>query len=99
MTQVKREGAERRFNVWLADERPGLSGKVDLLLRAAEEVAVVDFKLTSGEPRENHRMQLAGYSLLAELACGVAARRAFNSSCHPTGGSRSFTTDRCQGGG
>lgn len=71
------EGAERQFNVWLRDERLGLSGKVDLLLLAREEVAVVDFKLTSGEPGENHRMQLAGYSLLAEAACGVVARRAF----------------------
>src|SRR5271166_138631 len=56
------EGAYRRFNVWLTDEALGLSGKIDLLLEAEEEVAVVDFKLTSGEPGENHRMQLAGYS-------------------------------------
>ena len=71
------EGAERRFNVWLSDERLGLSGKVDLLLVGLREVAVVDFKLTSGEPGENHRMQLAGYSLLAERACGMPARQAF----------------------
>jgi CRISPR-associated exonuclease Cas4 len=71
------EGARRRFNVWLRDEALGLSGKLDLLLEAPEEVAVVDFKLTSGEPGENHRMQLAGYCLLAEAACGVPARRGF----------------------
>jgi CRISPR-associated exonuclease Cas4 len=70
------DAADRRFNVWLTDERLGLSGKVDVLLRAPEEVAVVDFKLTSGEPGENHRMQLAGYCLLAEAVCGVPGRRA-----------------------
>lgn len=71
------EEARRRFNVWLRDETLGLSGKVDLLLEAPEEAAVVDFKLTSGEPSQNHRMQLAGYCLLAEAACGVPARRGF----------------------
>jgi len=43
---------------------------------------------------------IAGVALAAPFVLLlVAARRAFNSSCHPTGGSRSFTTDRCQGGG
>lgn len=71
------EGARRHFNVWLTDERLGLSGKLDLLLEGPEEVAVVDFKLTSGEPGENNRMQLAGYCLMAEAAYGVPARRGF----------------------
>ena len=71
------EGARRRFGVWLRDEELGLSGKVDLLLERAGEVAVVDFKLTSGEVGQNHRMQLAGYSLLAEKAYGFPARRGF----------------------
>jgi len=71
------EGARRRFNVWLKDEELGLSGKIDLLLESAEEVAVVDFKLTSGEPGENHYLQLAGYSLLAEAACRLPSGRAF----------------------
>jgi CRISPR-associated exonuclease Cas4 len=31
-------------------------------------VVVVDFKLTSGEPRENHRLQLGGYAILVEDA-------------------------------
>jgi CRISPR-associated exonuclease Cas4 len=77
LTEYGLEGARRRFNVWLRNEQLGLSGKVDLLLESPEEVAVVDFKLTSGEPGENHRMQLAGYSLLAEAECGVRARRGF----------------------
>ena len=42
-----------------------------------DEIAVVDFKLTSGEPGRNHRVQLAGYSLLAEAVLGFPALRAF----------------------
>jgi CRISPR-associated exonuclease Cas4 len=71
------EEAQRRFGVWLENMQLGLSGKIDLLLESAEEVAVVDFKLTSGEPGQNHRLQLAGYSVLAEAATGVPARRSF----------------------
>jgi CRISPR-associated exonuclease Cas4 len=71
------EGARRRFNVWMSDPAIGLSGKVDLLLESEEQVAVVDFKLTAGEVGENHRMQLAGYSLLAEAATGRPAATAF----------------------
>ena len=63
--------------MWLSDEGLGLSGKTDLILEAADQVAVVDFKLTSGEVGENHRMQLAGYAMLAEGAYGVPARVAF----------------------
>ncbi len=71
------ENARRRFNVWMHDEGLGLSGKADLVLESQTEVAVVDFKLTSGEPGENHRMQLAGYCLLAEATYGIPARRGF----------------------
>jgi CRISPR-associated exonuclease Cas4 len=71
------DAARRRFGLWLEDQELGLSGKIDLLLEAPEEIAVVDFKLTSGEPGQNHRLQLAGYSLLAESACALPARRAF----------------------
>jgi len=71
------EGARRRFDVWMRDAGLGLAGKADLVLETADEVAVVDFKLTSGEPGENHRVQLGAYSMLAEAACGLRARRAF----------------------
>jgi CRISPR-associated exonuclease Cas4 len=71
------EGARRRFGVWLEDEGVGLSGKIDLLLEREDEAAVVDFKLTSGEPGENHRYQLAGYAVLVEAALKVAVGRAF----------------------
>lgn len=71
------ESARRRFGVWLQNQELGLSGKIDLLLEATDEISVVDFKLTSGEPGNNHRMQLAGYSMLAEAAFGRPARVAF----------------------
>jgi CRISPR-associated exonuclease Cas4 len=77
LKEYRLEASQRRFNVWLQDERLGLSGKVDLLLTSPDQTAVVDFKLTSGEVGENQRMQLAGYSVLAEAAYGVPARRAF----------------------
>jgi len=71
------EGARRRFGVWLSDEGLGLSAKIDLILEREDGVAVVDFKLTGGEPGENHRMQLAGYAMLAEAAYGAPSRVAF----------------------
>jgi CRISPR-associated exonuclease Cas4 len=71
------DGTRRRFGLWLENKELGLAGKIDLLLEADDEIAVVDFKLTSGEPGRNHRVQLAGYSLLAEAALAFPARRAF----------------------
>jgi CRISPR-associated exonuclease Cas4 len=69
------EEAQRRFGVWLEDEELGLAGKIDLLLEAGDEGAVVDFKLTSGDPGANHRAQLAGYAVLAERVLGLRVRR------------------------
>ena len=71
------EAAKRHFGVWLSNPTLGLSGKTDLVLEAFDRVAVVDFKLTSGEVGENHRMQLAGYSLLAEALFSLPAPVAF----------------------
>ena len=69
--------AERQFGVWLSDAATGLSGKLDLLLRGQKTAAVVDFKLTSGEVRENHRMQLAGYAVLVETVLGLTVATTF----------------------
>lgn len=71
------EGAERQFGLWLSDQGVGLSGKIDLLLRRERDGAIVDFKLTSGEMGENHRMQLAAYAVLAEASLGLRVRQAF----------------------
>lgn len=69
--------AQRRFGVWLSDDRLGLSAKTDLILERPGQVAVVDFKLTSGEPGENHRMQLTGYAMLLEAAYHLPSPVAF----------------------
>jgi CRISPR/Cas system-associated exonuclease Cas4 (RecB family) len=37
----------------------------------------VDFKLTSGELGENHRMQLAGYAVLVERVLGLSVPMTF----------------------
>lgn len=71
------EGARRRFNAWLTDDKLGLSAKTDLILERVDQVAVVDFKLTSGEPGENHRMQLTGYTMLVEAAYHLPSPLAF----------------------
>lgn len=71
------EGAIRRFGVWLSDPRLGVSAKTDLILHGEDRVAVVDFKLTAGEPGENHRMQLAAYAMLAESAYQLPSPLAF----------------------
>lgn len=73
------ENATRVFGKWIADESLQLSGRVDLALlrEEAQEGAIVDYKLTSGEPGENHRLQLHGYALLLESAYRVAVNRAF----------------------
>ena len=71
------EGAERRYGVWLTCEETGLSGRVDCLLVKGDEAAVVDYKLTSGEPGANHHLQLCGYALLVERVMGKRVRQAF----------------------
>lgn len=69
--------AQRQFGVWLADPATGLSGKIDLLLRSETTAAVVEFKLTSGEVAENHRMQLGGYAVLVEKTLGLPVATTF----------------------
>jgi CRISPR-associated exonuclease Cas4 len=60
------ERGERRFGVWLHSPALELSGKLDLLIVTADACYPVDFKDTDGGVRDNHRIQLAAYSLLVE---------------------------------
>ena len=71
------DSAQRRFGLWLSDEKLGLAGKVDLVLETDRSAAVVDFKLSSGDPGENHRFQLAGYSMLVEASLKKPAEVGF----------------------
>jgi CRISPR-associated exonuclease Cas4 len=69
--------AQRKRDLWLVDDELGLNGRVDYLLETEDEAAIVDFKLTAGEPGENHRLQLAGYAWLVERRLGKPVRRCF----------------------
>jgi CRISPR-associated exonuclease Cas4 len=71
------DAAERRFGLWLEDQRLGLAGKLDLLLDAPDQAAIVEFKLTSGEVGDNHRLQLAGYALLVTSVLAKPVARGF----------------------
>lgn len=70
------QGGRRRLGLWLHDDELGLAGRVDMVVQG-ERAAVVDFKLTSGEPQDNHRVQLAGYALLVERVLGLSVDTAF----------------------
>lgn len=69
--------ARRQRDLWIADEELDFNGRIDYLLEDDEEAAIVDFKLTSGEPGDNHRLQLAGYAWLVERRLGKPVRRCF----------------------
>lgn len=77
LRQYGLEGAVRRFEVWLENRQVGLAGKLDLLLEMADQAAVVEFKLTSGDIGQNHRLQLGGYSLLVEAEIGKPVNGGF----------------------
>lgn len=70
------EGHTRRFGLWLTWHELGIGGKLDLLLENGSEAIPVDFKLSGGEPGENHRMQLALYGVLVEKTMALHVPRA-----------------------
>src|SRR5271169_6060375 len=55
-------------------EAAPMTGKMRSGLKAQ---AVVDYKLTSGDPGDNHRLQLHGYAVLVERAYGVRVDQSF----------------------
>jgi CRISPR-associated exonuclease Cas4 len=69
--------AERRFGVWLSSPRLGLSGRPDLLIVTKTACYPVDFKDTEGGLRQNHRLQLAVYAILAEEQLRLPVPAAF----------------------
>lgn len=60
------EEAVRHFGLEISDESVGLIGKVDLVLEAPEQIAVVEFKATASRLADNWKLQLCAYGLLAE---------------------------------
>ncbi len=71
------EGGVRHFGTWISSEKWQLNGKIDLLIEADGQYFPVDFKMTQGGVRENHRMQVAGYSLILEDMYGVPVEKGF----------------------
>ncbi len=71
------ESGRRLFGVSLRSARLALTGKLDLVILAADAAYPVDFKSTEGPPRRNHRLQLAAYAVLVEEALSVPVPRAF----------------------
>lgn len=68
---------KREFHKQLYSEKLGLSGKVDLLIKAAGSYYPVDFKYTTSQPHENHLYQLLGYALILEDAYKCAVDKGF----------------------
>ncbi|MBE0481069.1 MAG: CRISPR-associated protein Cas4 [Dehalococcoidia bacterium] len=68
---------ERLFNVSLHSARLALSGKLDMVILAGDEVIPVDFKNSGGGIGLNHRYQLASYALLVEDKWRKPVRRGF----------------------
>jgi CRISPR-associated exonuclease Cas4 len=64
------EAGSRRLGVRLFSKRWNLTGKLDLLIETPDALYPVEFKDTTGPPRENHTWQLAGYALLLAEAYG-----------------------------
>jgi len=71
------EDARRHFSLTFADPDLNLTGQVDLLLEAADRLAVVEFKASGAPLAVNHRVQLAAYSILAERRFRKACPTAF----------------------
>ena len=71
------EGAQRHFSLDLADVEMNITGLADLVLEAADRIAVVEFKASGGALAENHRLQLAAYGMMAERRFGKPCPLAF----------------------
>jgi len=72
---------ERRFDVWVASERLGLQGRVDLVIgvgaEGAREWIPVDYKQSARPAGPHHKRQLAAYGMMLEETLGGRARRGF----------------------
>jgi CRISPR-associated exonuclease Cas4 len=78
--KFKRYGIDegvRRFGKWVVSERLGLTGKIDLLIESGGRYYPVDFKMTDGGVRENHKLQLAAYGLILEDLHGAPVEQGF----------------------
>ncbi|RME80653.1 MAG: CRISPR-associated protein Cas4 [Caldilineae bacterium] len=75
---VQPADAERYDEVSLISEELGLSGKVDVVLRAGEEAWPVEYKLSRRlQIARHYRLQLAAYALLLEASWSVRVREGY----------------------
>jgi CRISPR-associated exonuclease Cas4 len=74
-----KEGA-RHTNVWLASERLGMRGEVDLVIETGaggeREAIPVDYKLST-KVADHFRLQLTAYAVMLEDEWGMRVRRGF----------------------
>jgi CRISPR-associated exonuclease Cas4 len=68
---------ERTFDVWLDDEAVGLRGKVDMVVRRAEEIIPIEHKNSPGRMGQHVILQLMAYGLLLERQWQLPFRRGF----------------------
>ena len=72
---------ERRFDVWVASERLGLRGRIDLVIEAGageeREWIPVDYKQTARQAGPHLKRQLTAYGMMLEETLGGTARRGF----------------------
>ncbi|MGQ0568091.1 MAG: CRISPR-associated protein Cas4 [Armatimonadota bacterium] len=68
---------EREFHVPLRSDRLGLTGTLDMLIRAPREVIPVEFKDSVDPPGLNHKYQLVAYALLVEEHFDCIVRRGY----------------------
>jgi len=71
------EDGERAFDVQMRSARLGLGGRIDMVVRRATEVVLVEFKNTRAGLVLPHKYQLTAYALLAEEHFEESVRRAF----------------------
>lgn len=67
---------ERHFDVDVASSRLNLTGRVDELVIADDELIVVDYKIASRSGK-HYEVQLAAYAIMAEESYLLPAKRGF----------------------
>lgn len=68
---------DREFDVEVSAGDLGLRGKVDLVIRHADEIIPVEYKDSDGWSGRHFQVQLAAYGILLERSTGLTARRGF----------------------
>lgn len=77
LRKYKLKDGEKLFNHALTSQRLGLTGALDLLIKADDGYYPVEYKYSSGEPELHHRYQLGAYALLVEDAYKCIIRSGF----------------------